>query len=365
MIRKLLVLVIVVAVLFSGCSFFDGSNSLDRLLGNEEQKNHNYPEFSSVTQFRDHIMEQRQQGELSISFVYTGTDEIDPGVVAQIADVCFVRMTVQGNFYHFELTAFPGERMVDAYFRDDTQLLSQDEKKALKIAIQMVEEAKSQVSNDWELELLIHDMLAERITYSNADIYYESPEDQPRHLSAIGALLDGEANCQGYTDAFYVLATIAGFEVGRLSVETDKDPHMVNTICLDRKWYVVDLTYDDSNDEIDSYRLFNVGLDMIGREYSWDEKIQKASIEKVSDANSYFIRNDLVFGDLEELAEYIAEEWAQNGTEQIMAMVQNETDSEKLNDVLPELLEKWGKSYSYSIWHNSNGIDSFYTVVFE
>ena len=324
-----------------------------------------YPDIGDMVELRDHIAAQREQGELEFSFIYSGTEEIDPGVVAQMADVCYVKMTQEGNICHLEMTAFPGERIVDAYFSGKTDSLTQDERKALEIAAEMVEDAQNQAENDWELELLLHDMLAERISYSDADIYYEKPEDQPRHLSVIGALLDGQANCQGYTDAFYTLASIAGFEVGRLSVETATDPHMVNLICLNDAWYVVDLTYDDSNDNAVSYQLLNAGLDMIGKEYFWSDAIESNSIVDKSDENCYYILNGLAFADLETLSNFIAEEWAENGNTQIHAMLKNEADSEKLNEILPDALSKLGRSYSYSIWHSSNGTDSFYTVIFE
>ena len=369
--KALFIVCLVLALLLSGCAaaLRDALDTGYNVFGIPNPDLHidyaSYPDIGDMVELRDHIAAQREQGKLEFSFIYSGTEEIDPGVVAQMADVCYVKMTQEGNICHLEMTAFPGERIVDAYFSGKTDSLTQDERKVLEIAAEMVEDAQNQAENDWELELLLHDTLAERISYSDADIYYEKPEDQPRHLSVIGGLLDGQANCQGYTDAFYTLASLAGFEVGRLSVETDTDPHMVNTICLDGSWYVVDLTYDDSNDALISYRLFNAGMDMIGEEYWWDEATEPNIIVANSDENSYYIRNALAFEDIEALAEFVAESWAEMGNTQIHAMLQNEADSEKLNDVLPDALEKWGRSYSYSLWHSSNGVDSFYTVVFE
>ena len=361
--RKLWILALVFSMLLSGCSYMGEQVSLENMLGVRQQEND--PKIATAVALRDYILQQRQQGKLAFSFCYTGTDEIDPGVIAQMADVCYVKMTIEGNNYHLEMTEFPGERMVKAYFAGETQKLTQDEKDALQIAVQILEDAKSQAADDWELELLIHDMLAERIAYCDADIYYEHPEDQPRHLSVIGALLDGQANCQGYTDAFYTLASLAGFEVGRLSVETDSDPHMVNLICLDDAWYVVDLTYDDANDDAISYQLLNAGLDLIGKEYFWSDEIESNFVVDKSDENNYYLRKELVFADIDKLAAFIAQDWAENGNTEIHAMLQNEADSEKLNDVLPDALSKWERSYSYSILHSSNGKDSFYTILFE
>lgn len=359
--KKITVLLFVLTLLLSGCVYIDGDLLGDLL---PEHNTSSHPQIGNVMELRDYIISQRKQGNLKCSFVYSGFEEVDPGVVAQMADVCYVKMIQEGNTYHLDMTEFPGERIVKAHRSGDTQSLSEDEKEVLRLALEMVYDAQSKAADNWELELLLHDMLAVRITYSDADIYYDKPEDQPRHLSVIGALLDGEANCQGYTDAFYTLGSLAGFEVERLSVETDTAPHMANIITIDGQSYIVDLTYNDSCDDAVSYRLFNAGLDMIAMSYTWSEDTESRSIAQSSDENSYYIRNEAAFCDINELAEYIAEKWSENGETEIYVMLYNESDSGKLNDVLPKVLEKQQKSYSYNLWHDSNGIDSFYTIVF-
>lgn len=361
---RFLCLVFAVILLLSGCVVIGENVSVEGLFG-VKQGREKHPEISGILELRDFVTQQREEGYTKFSFCYTGLEELDPGLVAKMADVCYVKMIQENNIYHLELSLFPGERIVEAYNTENLTTLSADEKKVLEIATDMVTTAKEHAHDDWELELLLHDMLCRRITYSDADIYYDTPENQPRHLSVIGALLDGQANCQGYTDAFYTLASLAGFEVGRLSVETDAAPHMVNIILLAGSWYVVDLTYDDSSDDVISYRLFNVGLDMIGEEYSWSEKVEFNAVTAKSDENNYYIRNDIVFEDIDHLAEYIAKTWEENGNIQIDAMVKDESESEKLSKILPDVLKKIGRSYSYNIWHSSNGKDSFYTVIFD
>lgn len=362
---KLAAVWIAVSLLLSGCAFLHPLSLWPDGSGRSSDPFSDLRSIENMLQLRDFVAEQMVQGNLKFSFKYEGTDPFDPGIIAQMSGTCFVRAVQQGSAYHITLTQFPGDRIVNAYFSEDTSALSRDEMMVLEKAVEMVAQARESADTNWELELLLHDALAERITYSDAPIDYDRPEDQPRHLTVIGAILDGEANCQGYSDAFYTLASIAGFEVGRLSVETDADPHMVNTVCLDGQWYVVDLTYNDSSDEILSYHLFNAGLDLIGQEYTWAEEVALHPIVAESDENSYLIRNGLVFEDLNTLADHIAADWAERDNTVIHGMLRGEADSEKLSSVLPDALEKWGRSYCYSIWHKSNGSDSFYTVVFQ
>lgn len=364
--KCLIALVISVALILSGCVF---GNSWEQLFGqvmSERAVSENaYTTIADMLELRDYVIQQRKNGKTEFSFMYSGTEEIDPGMIAQMGDACYVKMIQEGNVYHLELTLFPGERIVNAYLNGETESLSKSEKQALQVAREMVETAKSQTDDNWELERLLHDMLCERISYSYADIYYEKPEDQPPHLSVLGALLDGEANCQGYTDAFYTVASIAGFEVGRLSVETDTAPHMVNTIYLEGNWYVVDVTYDDSNEDYPSYRLFNAGRDMIGHEYTWQAETKQQKIIANSDEMNYYIRNQLVFDSFDDLAEFVIHGWDADAGSIFYAMVKNESDSEAFNTVLADALDKMERAYSYSLIHSSNGFDSFYTVIFD
>ena len=362
---KLAALLLALALLLSGCGVMDLLSLLQEGTGQKLDLFLDLEVIEDMMQLRDFVTEQIGQGKYEFSFQYKGSEPFDPAVIAQMSGSCFVLSIQQGAAYHISLTRYPGDRIVEAYASGDTSALSAEECQALEKAVEMVAQAKENSENDWELELQLHDALARCITYSDAPIDYEKPEDQPRHVSVIGALLDGEANCQGYSDAFYTLASIAGFQVGRLSVVTSTDPHMVNTICLDGRWYVVDLTYDDGSDEVISYHLFNAGLDLIGQEYTWAKEVEQHPIAPESDEHSYLIRKELVFTDMEELADYIAADWAKQGNTVIHAMLSGEPDSEKLGDFLPDALDQWGKSYSYSIWHKSNGTDSFYTVVFK
>ena len=98
--------------------------------------------------------------------------------------------------------------------------------------------------------------------------------------AAVGVLLDGIADCDGYSDAFYLLGNLAGFTV-RLVHGTTNNPfegnpnHMWNEIAMDGEWYAVDVTWDDYEDESRPFSpyciYFNVGADRLGRTHFWDD----------------------------------------------------------------------------------------------
>lgn len=206
------------------------------------------------------------------------------------------------------LKLYPGERMLQAYQTGDESRLSADEKKALATARTILKDAQSSSKNNMELEIALHDAICERVTYDSPvlsgteeKIKWNDPQYETVHAfeTAVGALLNGKANCQGYSDAFYLLASMAGFTVSRqsgTSIGSEIEPggpHRFNTICLDGKWYIVDVTFDDpkrdSGPQVRSYCLLNAGKDIGSAFYkAWDAAIEPHPIEQTSGPMYYY-----------------------------------------------------------------------------
>lgn len=116
-----------------------------------------------------------------------------------------------------------------------------------------LEEKVGASASDYEKELWIHDYLAKTNDYISYSPYAHS---------AYGALVEGEAVCEGYTRAFQLL-------LNQLDIEnhtvTGSDQigsgaainHIWNMVKLDGKWYQVDVTWDDQgNSAADIYHIF-------------------------------------------------------------------------------------------------------------
>ncbi len=109
----------------------------------------------------------------------------------------------------------------------------------------------------YEILRSIHDGLARTVSYR---------ETGQRAHDAVGALLDGEAVCEGYAKAFkllcdrYNIPCVLGMGLA-YAEETGEDgePHMWNYVRMeDGKWYGVDVTWDDQQWGI-YYDYFLVG----------------------------------------------------------------------------------------------------------
>ncbi len=108
---------------------------------------------------------------------------------------------------------------------------------------------------DYDKELWIHDYIAQNCEYVLSATYAHA---------AYGALVEGQAVCEGYTRAFQHLLNELDIECTTVTGSSDNTAttanHIWNAVKIDGKWYQVDLTWDDQGtDDMEiSYRYFNI-----------------------------------------------------------------------------------------------------------
>lgn len=256
------------------------------------------------------VLEQEAQGQLEFSLKFTGnTNLVTADSLSQILAALYVdveRDTEDRKVFHVSVTEFPGDRMVDAYLSGDTSTLTEEERAALEIAVRMVEEAQAASADPLELEQTLHDLLCDAVTFVDKKPKIKDPAAPPRHMTALGALLDGEAGSYGYADAFYALASIAGLQVDRMcGNETPNDVVMFNTICLEGAWYVVNACYNDAVADRIGYQIFNAGLDAAIL-YGWGSTQERHPISLVRYEDRADAPADIPqIADLPELRDYV------------------------------------------------------------
>lgn len=138
---------------------------------------------------------------------------------------------------------------------------SQFESKANEIINKYIKPEMS----DLEKEVVIHNYLVNNVVYDESDI-------NTAH-NAYGALIKGQAVCDGYSKAFKYFMDRFGIENGLvLSYEM---AHAWNYIKIDGVTYFVDITWDDpvsNSDRIykDSLKYFNVTKTKLSEDHGWD-----------------------------------------------------------------------------------------------
>ena len=61
-----------------------------------------------------------------------------------------------------------------------------------------------------------------------------------RLVGAAGALLDGQANCQGFADVMYLLCGLCGIECEYRCARGERRLHVWNAVCVNGEWREVD-----------------------------------------------------------------------------------------------------------------------------
>lgn len=207
---------------------------------------------------------------------------------------------VRTTYVVYSVGYFTSAYILDAYRTGDTSRLDDDNLAVYNKSLEFINTLDKN-SSDLVREKQIHDYICDMTTYYNSDEDY-TPENLPRYRMALGVMLDGSANCMGYTDTFYMLASMAGFEVNKVGSE-ESMKHTWNVITLNGKKYVVDVTWNDDamlmNDgqRINNYIYFNAPLDVISQEYRYDvsnEHMQ--SVVPTADENYFYSVNNFDFG---------------------------------------------------------------------
>lgn len=97
---------------------------------------------------------------------------------------------------------------------------------------------------DFEKEMQIVQYLAANVSYPYER--YRTGTDTREDHCAYGALVKGEAVCEGYAEAFCWLADSCGLESRFLYGVYENEMHDWNLIRLDGQWYHLDVTSDDT-----------------------------------------------------------------------------------------------------------------------
>ncbi len=249
---------------------------------------------------------------------------------------------------------YTGDIILDAWEKGDTSKLSADEKEVLELALALVEKAKAETDSDLELEIWLHDWLCEKITYENPDMNVSTFEFLGlRQLSCIGAMLDGKANCQGYTDAFYLLGNIAGFEVERVFGDVGEEAHVWNTILLDGKRYIVDVTFDDIDEKCGgwTYTYFNAPWDPDTYYiYGGADTVPLIALED-NEKISYYSLNNCSYGNTKDAARHIVKELKNNRNDWAYAVIENrEVSWDDVDDALDSVRGRFGDGKTWWIY---------------
>ncbi|MCL2634819.1 MAG: hypothetical protein FWD34_09945 [Oscillospiraceae bacterium] len=179
----------------------------------------------------------------------------------------------------FKLVYQDSVTILNAYRKGSTAGLSANEKAAYDKAVSVANEAKK-LNTLLERQVYIHDHLARTVRYG-------TPGNDAHH-TAHSALVNGVAVCEGYANAFKILAEMVGIECILITGEGNNgggvEKHMWNMVKLNNQWYHVDVTWNKpaffngaANTTFFHHKYFNVNDSFLGSTHSWNKSSFPAS----------------------------------------------------------------------------------------
>lgn len=211
-----------------------------------------------------------------------------------------------------------GFRLAQAWHMGARKYVETDvEHAVLSNAEAIVKATKSSCSTELELERYMHDWLCRNVSYQDG-----GTDECTIYDTAEGALYYGKAECDGYADAFYLLCSLAGLQVGYQHGGTDNSTtgHLWNIIYMGEHWVHVDVTWDDLDDASNpdfaaKYLYFNTGGQMLD-DHFWNSSLSVQQLYPYTDWDVFFYscaqsgqyNFGAYFADMQDAAKYVIQQ---------------------------------------------------------
>lgn len=317
---------------------------------------------NNLTDLAKYIETERQAGKTVIPAILTEGLTVSGSDFLNLCPSSVVNQKIISNngreiCVEYTLMDYPGTKVANAYLSGSTLWLTPEEKQLYAEAVTIVNEANKNTT--WiGRELYIYQEIMKRSQYMNDDM----SNGQERFTTAMGVLLDGKANCQGYADAFYMLGRMCGLNVGRMSGKAGGGGHQWNTITFpDGKTYFVDVTWgdeaikfgkDNSGKEYKyhDYKYFNAPVEIMQVTHSWDGALAPANLQPSVDGRygySDILTQTKRFTSAEAGEKFLAQELSKNSWAAVMVPL-DENYFKNVHSNMDRVLKNGNRSFRYS-----------------
>ena len=179
---------------------------------------------------------------------------------------------------------------------------------ARDLARRIVASNISEEMDMYQKALILHDYIIDHVEYDDQDL------EDDKIYTFYGALMEGQAVCQGYADAFQLMGYMSGIDTAIVSGDGISNGvsigHMWNMIKLEDDFYHLDTTWDDpvldGGRGTKSYEYFNLADEQMAVDHVWETSdYQNADGSKYN----YYVYNHLIVNSLDDLRSQIQEGW--------------------------------------------------------
>ena len=223
----------------------------------------------------------RRKGQTEFNFTLLNSNVTAEEISNEIAVDAGGRGGFVSGYFTYYVNELPGTRVANAYLSGDKSELTTEEVELYNEAIRIIVKAKEYSRNNIERERYIHDEICRRanpMKFNEYRYYFDENGDYIRDnygnkkikpfATAIGAIINRQANCSGYSDAFYMLCRMIGLDVVRVGgIHIGGSNHGWNAIKINGNVYFVDVYWDD---EGNTGEFFNKSAEFFRKEHSWN-----------------------------------------------------------------------------------------------
>lgn len=253
-----------------------------------------------------------------------------------------------------DLTYRSGFKIARSVIMGDYSRLNEKERSIMMQANGIVERAKRETSNLLDLEKYLHDEICRMTVYTqNPNADYNDETEVTRYDTAEGVFIYGCGECDAYADAFYMLASMAGFEVGMQSGDTSSGKHVWNVINIYGGWYGVDVTWDDPDSSINNdwarYIYMNMGYVAFADTHWWNEEMSAHELDYYMDWGNYIYDSEqygVYYEKLSDMTNYVAK-CVNQGQREFHVMVDG---NYSYNDFFDSLKNGNGINKAWNAW---------------
>lgn len=161
-------------------------------------------------------------------------------------------------------------------------------KSEFDLKVEEIIEAAPSDSTDYQTEIYINDYIVDNCEYSSGASMCHN---------AYGALINGEAVCDGYSKAFQYLCKKLGIdcvginglcpEFNQENGESSDTGHMWNCVKIGGEWYHIDVTWNDGDVHIQRHLYFNLTTETIEKNHTISTLYSERTSDDKELYNSY------------------------------------------------------------------------------
>ncbi len=224
--------------------------------------------------------------------------------------------------------------------------------------------------SDFDKAFAIHNWLTFNVEY---DFTYS-------HYHAIDAFKYRTAVCQGYAEAFELMASRAGLEAHIVTGEANNgsgfEGHAWNQVKIDGKWYNVDCTWDDpsnypGSNEANHYDYFLISDATINKDHRTGDSAHKTCSSDYNRVNIYRkaeasgMHGDILFAGSQSELSAIAKKYIDSGMKSVIwyydATKSEDEKIKALTNAITSQIKGTYHTYSWSYFTEGDMIKITYT----